>query len=289
MFNQRILAFGGVAVALLSSAFSEEALAEVLFQLKFEPEKVYLTDSEMKQSMTMPMAGQQMKTSALINATTSQTVKKVEEGGEIVQKMESMMMDMDAAGMKMNFNSENPQGPMAAMMAPMMDAKTTLVVNGDGNVVSVEAKALPGMENLGMGEDEMKQTARELLDMMANKKVSEGGSWKSISKMPMAGLTEEPVTINYTLTFEKMTEYEGHDVAQVKIEGVVDANDGNLQVTSKELTGQMLFDPAIGQPREVKMVVDLEIALPEGAAAAEGAPGKMPMRTETVSKLKEIK
>ncbi|MGJ8723515.1 MAG: DUF6263 family protein [Roseibacillus sp.] len=285
MIKKSILYPSALALVFSASISAEE----VLVQLKFEPGKVYITETEVKQSAVIAMAGQEMKTAMTMKATTSQTVTKAETGVTIVQKMDSMFMDMDAAGMKMTFDSENPEGPLAMMFGPLMEAETTMNLGPDGKVISIKAQAVPGMEAMGMGKEEMTQAAREMTDMMANKTVAEGASWTTTSKLPTGGMTEKPVTINYTMTFDSMVEKEEHRLAKILIVGKVDEGDGNLQVTSKELTGEMLFDPKIGQPREMTMIVDLEIGLPEGAEVAEGAPGKMPMRTETVSKLKGVK
>ena len=268
---------------------SEVQTEGVKFQLKFEPGKEYLTDTEMKQNMVMPMGGQQLKTSMTMNVVGSQTVSKVGEDVQVIQKMDSLVMDMNAAGMEIQFDSENPQGPMAAMIAPMMNAKSTMTLGADGEVISIVADVAPGMENMGMGEDEIKQSAREVSDLMANKVVAEGESWKATSTLPLGGMTAEPVSISYTMTFDSMIEKDGHELAKVLVEGVIDEDDGNLKVTSKDLSGEILFDPAIGQPREMTMVIDLEIGVPDGVSVQEGAGGKMPMRMETSSKLKAIK
>ena len=275
-----------LALVLATAAQAEE----VLFQLKFEPGKVYLTETEMKQKATLALAGQVIETSTAMNSIHSQTVSKADEGVKgvtIVQKFEQIKMDVDSGGMKATFDSRNPQGDLAMIMNSVMATKTRTNLGADGKVISIEAKVMPGMEMIGMGEEEMEQSARDVMDLMANKKVAEGESWTSTSKQPTGGLTEKPVTINYTLTFDSMVEKDGRRLAKVLIEGKIDEGDGNLQVTSKELSGQMLFDPEIGQPREITSIIDLEIGLPEGAHVAEGAPGKMPMRTEMVSRLKE--
>lgn len=293
----RLLYAAGLVALAFSSCKQAEEVAEaesaekegVRFQLQFEPGKEYLTDTEVKQNMVMPMAGQQLETTMTMKVVGSQRVTKVAEGVQVVQKMESMVMDMDAAGMKMQFDSENPEGPMAASIQPMMNAKTMMTLDPKGEVVSITADTVPGMESMGMGEDELKQSARELSDLMANQVVAEGESWETSSKFPLGGMTAEPVSINYTMTFDGMVEKDGYQLAKVLIAGTVEEDDGNLKVTSNELTGEMLFDEAIGQPRELKMVIDLEIGVADGVAVQEGAAGKMPMRMETYSQLKAIK
>ena len=274
-----------LALVLSAAAFAEE----VRVQLKFEPGKVYLTEVEMKQETAISLGGQEMKSSMKMTATSSQTVAKAEKGVSVVQKMEKVLMDVNMAGIESSFDSENPEGLLAATMGPIMKAESTMNLGPDGQVISIEAEAVPGMEAIGLGEDGIKQAAREVADLMPNKVVAEGESWTATSKLPLEGMTAEPVVIQYTLTFDSLVEREGRSLAKILIEGKIEGGDENLQVVSKELTGEMLFDPEIGQPREMSKLIDLEIGLPDGVAMAEGAPGKMPMRTEMKSKLKEIK
>lgn len=285
MMKQTILSTGLLSLVLASSASAED----VNFQLKFEPGKSYFTDSVVDQASMMEMGGQKIDSTVKMTILSSQAVSKSEQGIDIVQKFETLKMDMVVGGMAMAFDSENPAGPMAAMIAPMMNAKSTLTLDADGKVVGIKAEVAAGMEALGMGEEEVMQSARELIDMMPNKVVSEGDSWESTSKLPLGGMTEVPAAVNYTLTFDSMIEKDGHKLAKVLIKGTIDDGDENIQVTSRELSGEMLFDPKIGQPREVTMSFNLEIGLPEGVEVAEGAAGKMPMVMKTVSKLKEIK
>ncbi len=175
------------------------------------------------------------------------------------------------------------------MLKPLMDAETIMTLDLEGKVLSVEAPEIPGMENMGMGKEEMEQSVRELSELMANKVVTQGESWTALSQLPTGGMTKEPVSVKYTMTFIGMSEKEGRELAKVKIAGSIQSEDENLKVTSKELSGMLFFDPEIGQPREMTITMDLEIGLPEGAIIAEGAAGKMPMKMKTVSKLVEIK
>ncbi|WP_411844746.1 hypothetical protein AAFN60_12205 [Roseibacillus persicicus] len=286
MMKRPFLCVSLLAFATSASIFAEE----VEFMLKFEPGKSYITESQIEQASSMQMAGQNIDSKVSMKMVTSQVVSKSEEGLDIVQEIDSLKMDMLAAGMELKFDSENPGGGMLdAMISPMMKSKSTLTLDGDGKVVEVVAEVAPGMENMGMGEAEVTQSAREVFDLMPNKVISEGDSWKSTSNFPTGGMTEAPVPINYVLTFDSMVEKDGHKMAKVIIKGTIDDGDENLQVTSRELGGEMLFDPAIGQPREVMMNFDVEIGLPEGVEVAEGAAGKMPLVMKTVSKLKEIK
>ncbi len=279
------LFFSAVVIFTQIDALSGE---EVNFQLKFEPDKTYLNDVQMSQSMMMPMAGRELETKMMMSSVVSQKVTKTEEGIQVVQATDTVNIDMNAAGMNIKFDSENPEGPMAAIFKPMMDAKTAVVLSKEGEVLSAKAETFPGMENFGLSAEVMEKGATEIMSLMPNKVIPLGESWKVTSSLPLPGMTEKPTPLTYTLTFAEMTDFEGHKVAKINIEGVAGGEDKNLKVTSKELSGVMFFDPEIGQPRELKMKIGLEISVP--GAAQEGDKAKMaPIETETVTRLKEIK
>ncbi|MBK1832717.1 hypothetical protein [Roseibacillus ishigakijimensis] len=273
-------------LAFSSSAWSAE---EVFFQLKFEPGKTYLIESKIEQKATMPMAGQQIETESTMTLVTSQQVSKHEEGLAVVQKSESLLVDMTVGGMALSYNSAKPQGPAAAMFAPMLEASSTLVLGEKGEVISVTAQVPVGLEAMGMGEAEVKQSAREMVDLMANKKVKEGGNWLVISSFPLGGIVEKPVPVVYTLVFEKMVDQDERRLAKVRVSGEVKPEPGPLTVTAKEMGGYFLFDPEIAQVREAVLTYDFEIGLPEGTPLAPGAAGKMPLKMKSHSVLSEIK
>lgn len=284
--SQQVVSIGLITLSLCGSSVGEG----VKFQLNFVPGKVYVTKTSMAQTSSMVMAGQEIKTVMKMDAVTNQKVTAGEEGGvSVEQAVSSMKMDLNAGGMAMVFDSENPEGPLAAMFEPLLEAKTTMVLGKDGEVLKVDAPVVPGMENLGMGREELAQSAREMADMMPNKEIAVGESWTSKSLLPTGGMTEKPVTITYTMTFEGMVENEGKELAKVSVKGSIEDGDENIQVTSREISGVMLYDPKGGQPHETTLLLDIEIGLPEGAAVAEGAAGKMPMKMKTVSRLVEVK
>ena len=282
---QLTLSLGFLTFGLLNGLQAEG----VSFQLKFEPEKSYHTETEVVQSSEMMLGGQKINSSADMKIKTVQKATAVEGGIEVKQTMDSIKMKMNAGGMEMDFDSENPQGMLAGMFAPMMEAKTTTLYSEKGEILKVEVPAIPGMENLGMGKEELEQSAREVADMMPNKVVAVGESWTSQSQLPLGGMTEKPVAISYTMNFAEMVEKEGNQVAKVEIKGKIEDGDENLQVTSKKIEGVMYFDPELSQPRELVLTMELEIGLPEGVAVAEGDAGKMPMKMTSTSRLIEVK
>lgn len=283
--NQSLLA-GFLFCGLMGPSLGEEG---VLFQLRFEPGKSYLSATTMDNTSTIMMAGQEIKSVMKMELGSTQKVTAVENGVSVEQSINSIKMDANTGGMAMTFDSANPQGQLAAMLQPLMGAKTVMLLDAKGKVLSVEAPAIPGMEALGMGQEEMKQSAREMAEMMPNKEIAVGESWTAESLLPTSGMTEKPVTITYTMVFQGIVEQGDTQLAKVKIEGAIKDGDENIQVTSRELSGVMLFDPKLGQPVETTLLMDLEIGLPEDVPVAEGAAGAMPVKMKTVSRLVEVK
>jgi len=261
----------------------------VKFQLKFEPEKSYFTKTTVEQSADMMMGGKDVKSAVKMEMTTEQKAAAAAEGVEVKQSMSALKMSMDVGGMAMSFDSENPEGALAGMFKPLLDAESTTLYSNEGEILKIETPAVAGMENLGMGKDELEQSIRELSNMMPNRVIQVGESWTSKSQLSMGGITKDPVEVVYTLNFESLEEREGVEVAKVQIKGKIEDGDDNIQVTSKKLEGVMYFDGELGQPREWTVEMNLKIGLPEGVPVAGGAKGDMEMDVISTSKLIAVK
>ena len=262
---------------------------EVEFKLNFEDGKTYVTETVTDVETVLPLAGQVIESRVKMSMVSSQKASQQGQNTQVVQKLDAMKLDGTAAGMQLAYDSENPEGLLAATLGSLTDAETTMIIGADGKVISVKSNEVPGMEVLGMGENEMKQAAREIADLMPNKALKVGESWQASSKLPLTGISNEPATITYDMTFDSVVEKEGRQLAKIVIVGKVDEDDGNLRVTSKEIGGEMLFDPEIGQPRESKLVLSIEVGLPAGEESVEGEAKRIPMKTVTEAFLKEIK
>lgn len=275
-------------LSLLSSATL--SLAEkVDFTLKYKPGQTYLNEVETKQSMVMVMAGQPLNSSSEMTMVTYQNITEMGEGLQIEQGTNSVKMDMNTGGMQLNYDSEEPKGVLAATLQPLMEARTRIALDADGKITKVEAPAIPGMEMMGMGKEEMEQVARSTFDLFPGREVAEGEKWTSKTKMPMGGITPDAVELVYEMTFEKMVEAEGKKLAQVSLTGSMSDEGENISVKSKEITGTILFDPEEGQPAQITMKMSLEMGLPAGIPAEEGAPGVVPIEITTTSRLLEVK
>lgn len=262
---------------------------KVDFSLKFEPGQTYINETTMDQGMTMTMAGQEIATTSKMKMMTYQNVTQADEGLKVEQGTSVMKIDINTAGMDMNFDSENPAGPLAATMSPLLDAKTIVLLDAEGNISKVEAPAIPGMEMMGMGKKELELAARSAFDLYPNREIAEGGKWTSTTEMPLGGLTQKPVELSYEMTFEKMVEQDGKQLAKVLLTGTVESDDENLTIKSKKIDGTILFDSEVGQAHEITITMNLEMSLPAGIPAQEGAPAMMPISTTTTSRLVEVK
>lgn len=274
------------------SLFASTSLSmaeKVDFTLKFEPGQTYVNETQMEQKMALTLAGQPVETSSEMKLTTYQNVSEEGEGLRVEQGTSFLAMDISTGGMDMSYSSDEPGGPLSATMGPLLKAKTTVLLDAEGKITKVEAPAIPGMEAVGMGKEEMELAARTAFDLFPNQEVAVGEKWSSKTRMPMGGLTSEPVALLYEMTFEKMVEEEGRQLAQVTLTGKIESEDENLVLNSKKIEGMILFDPKLGQARKVEITMNLEMGLPAGIEAEEGAPGVMPIQTSTTSRLVEVK
>ena len=274
--------FGGVFILGAQVLCSKE---KVGLTLKFEPGKTYVSESVISQKSAIPMMGE---TSVEMKMLTAQTASQEGENVKVVQKSKSVKMDISMAGVKSSLDSEDPDSldpsnPIAGLLSGLMNVSSTIQLSPKGEIISVEAESAPGMETMGFGEVELKQSARELFDMLPSKSVAIGESWESESKMPLPEMFKGDVVVKYTHTFKGMEKVDGHELAKIVFTGKIDEKDENLSVTSKKIGGEILFDAKIGQPRKVTTESEIVIGLAEGGGMT------IPMTSKSMMTLKEIK
>ncbi|MDP0492382.1 MAG: hypothetical protein Q7Q71_15145 [Verrucomicrobiota bacterium JB023] len=261
----------------------------VSLKLNYVPGNSYVTETVMTQEMTMAMGGQEIESNVSMTMVKTATASAVDEGVKVSESTDRMIMKVDTGGMQLDFDSENPEGPMAGVLAPMLESKTHIVYDADGGIVSVEVPEIPGGAAMGMDQESLEIAAKEMAEMMPGKPVKPGEKWISKSQLPLGQLTEEPVAIKYEMVFVGMKEIDGRQLAQISIDGSIQGGDENLKLTSKSISGEMYFDSAVGQVRTMTMDVDMEIGLPEGVPVQEGGAGVIPMKSHIETTLKEIK
>jgi len=216
-----------------------------------------------------------------------------EKGLRVSQAFDSIRMRQEMQGLVMEYDSSDPSkggGLLGTVLKPMTEIKFAAIYDKKGKVVGTEGlDEVQGADQLGMGKEELEAMARQSSEFLPGRDVKPGDTWKSEVDLPMGELGGK-VTIDYTLKLENIVEQEGRKVARVSLSGKTKAAEEKegeelLKTEVKEATGMMLFDIELGQPLEISTTTLLETGLPAGIPQAEGAPGKMPIKSVSVQRL----
>jgi len=269
----------------------------VELRLKWEEGKRYSFVEETSMSMTMAMGGAKMATTSEITQVSHHDVSAHESGKEVSLAFDSMKMAVSMNGQEMmafDSKAEDGGGQMSAMLKPLLELKASVIYNEKGEVLEVKGlDDLEGMGQLGMGKEELDQMARQSSLLLPGKDVAPGATWSAEISVPLGELSKEPATMVLEMKFEEMIEKDGRKLAKLSMAGKIKKpaeGEGAPPVVmkSKKIEGSMLFDVELGQPVETKMEMELEIGLPEGVPVEEGAPGTMPMKIQSIQKLKSV-
>ena len=279
----------------LSPVFAEK----VDLKLKWEPGKRYIFENTSNSSAAMPFPGGQggkMETKGKVTMQLQNDVSKHKEGVRVSNSFSAIKMRQEMQGIVMEFDSEDPSkqgGLIAGMLAPLKDAKFDIIYDADGNYVKTEGlENFKGAGQLGMGRAELEAMTQQSSQYLPEKPVAPGDTWEADVDLPMASMGQ--AKIRYQFKFEELVKEGGREVAKISITGkmrdaVEDGGEELLKIEAKKVSGTMFFDVGLGQIIEVTTSLDLELGLPGGLQPAEGAPGKMPMKTVTVQKLVSVK
>ncbi len=266
----------------------------VELRLKWQPGKRYVFDNTADSSMKMPLPGQGLiETKGRMVMRIHNEVSPHEKGVRVSQSYDSLRMRQEMQGLVMEFDSSDPSkggGLLGTALKPLIETRFAAIYDKKGKVVGTEGlDKVQGANQLGMGKQELEAMARQSSEFLPGRDVKPGDTWNSEVDLPMGELGGK-VTIDYTLKLENVVEQEGRKIARVSFSGKMkeaeEAEEGEvLKVEVKEATGMMLFDIDLGQPLELSTTTLLETGLPAGIPQAEGAPGKMPIKSVSVQKL----
>lgn len=287
------------SLLIVVTAFLIAPAHAVELKLKWQTGKQYRFEQSSDSSAKVPLPGQGMvESKSKMVIGMQHTVGAHEKGSKVSVAFDGLRMKIEMAGIAFEFDSEDPTkpaGPLGPVLQPLADAKYEAIYGKDGallEVLGLDKIEAPGELGVGLGKDELEAMARQASDFMPGKDVQVGETWTAEVKLPMGGLGEDEVIV-YTLKLEAVEVRDDQELARVSMTGALKqrepAADAVLAVEAKEISGLMFFDLKLGQPREYRSTMDLEVALPAGVPVEEGAPGKMPMRTVTVQRLIEVK
>ncbi len=293
MMRASYVVLGALALGVLPGGAVE-------LRLKWQPGKRYVFDNTADSSMKMPLPGQGLiETKGRMVMRVHNDVSPHEKGLRVSQAFDSIRMRQEMQGLVMEYDSSDPSkggGLLGTVLKPMTETKFAAIYDKKGKVVGTEGlDKVQGADQLGMGKEELEAMARQSSEFLPGKDVKPGDTWKSEVELPMGELGTK-VTIDYTLKLENIVEQEGRKVARISLAGKMKAPEAGessgpppaepvLKTQVKEATGMMLFDIDLGQPLELSTTTFLETGLPAGIPQAEGAPGKMPIKSVAVQKL----
>lgn len=267
----------------------------VELKLKWQPGKRYVVENTTNSTATMPVPGQGMvETKSAMAMTMHHEATAHEKGVRVATEFERIKLKTAMAGFDMTFDSANPGqgGLLDQVLQPLVDTKYAAVYGENGELLELQGMdKVQGAGQLGLGKDEIEAMARQSVKFVPNKNVEVGDTWDAEIDVPMGALGTD-LTLVYTFKLEAVEDKDGKQIARVSMTGKAKekaAEEGAvLNVVAKNVTGTMFFDVKLGQPVEMQTTLDLEMGLPAGVPQAEGAPGKMPVKSHSVQKLVKI-
>ncbi len=267
--------------------------------LKWEPGKTYYFENSTQSRVKMPLPGQEPVDSVTTMVMEVRNgVSEHEKGIKVGFEFGRVMVKTNLQGLDIEYDSADPtksEGLLAGMLAPVAKAKFAAIYSGDGDFIEMEGlDSVQAAGQLGVGKGELEAMTRQSAQFVPNKTVAIGESWESEVDLPMGSLGQDLVLL-YSCILEEVVERDGKRLARILISGktrdeALRGEDGEqvLTVKARKIAGEILFDPILGQPVEIRNSMEMEMAVPASIPKAEGAPGTMPMSTESVQKLVRV-
>ncbi len=288
-------AMTNAAVVLGALALGTGFTGAVELKLKWDPGKRYVFENTADSSAKMPLPGQGLiETKGKLVLRVHNDVSEHAKGIRVGHAFSSVKMRQEMQGLVMEYDSADPAkggGLLEQVLKPLAETKFSAIYDKKGELVKTEGlDEVQGAGQLGMGKAELESMALQASSLLPGRDVKAGDTWNADVNLPMGAVGGE-VDITYTLKLEEIVKKEGREMARISITGKAKQPEKGqsveevLQVDVRKATGAMIFDVALGQPVEYSTTVELEMGLPAGLPQAEGAPGKMPLKTVSISKL----
>jgi len=267
----------------------------VELKLKWQPGKRYVFENTADSSAKMPLPGQGLiETKGKLVLRVQNDVSAHEKGVRVGHAFSSVKMRQEMQGLVMEYDSADPAkggGLLEQVLKPLADTRFSAIYNKKGELLKTEGlDEVQGAGQLGMGKAELESMALQVSSLLPGGEVQAGDTWNADVTLPLGAIGGE-VDITYTLKLEEIVKQEGREMARISIAGKAkragkeQSGEEVLKVDVRTASGAMVFDIALGQPAEYSTTVELEMGLPAGLPQAEGAPGKMPLKTVSVGKL----
>lgn len=253
-------------------------------------------DYQTRQDMNVNVdagAGAQMAMTAGQTLSATWTVKSVAENGDatIEQKIDRIQTKRtapDGQGFEYDTDSEEPAAGIAAMIAPMLEAKTsgplTFTMSPRGEVRDVKlsdelaeaVKGSPGGSENAV--EDFKSQVSQLAFQLPENPLKTGETWTTKNVINSAGGTAE--SIEMTFTYDGTRDADGTTYAVIKPSLKLDLGQSpavQMKVKDQKTDGEVLFDVQAGELHSLSINRKLTIDI---AAMGQTMPGMMDQNIE---------
>lgn len=290
-------------LALLLSLLCSAALsaAETTYELKqkYPPGETYqITRQNIQQ--TMQIAGRKMDNHIDQMIIAKRNISEPDDKGNktVTTSFERLVQKTVANNglMVLTYDTDKPAEQQNAMLAkalkPMMDSKTTAVVNDQGKIIEhtgmdgIKKAAGPAGE-ITPNDDQMKQMASQGQYLLPDRPVAVGETWKAsqTNSMPMGS-----IKIDYDVTLKEINNQDGRQIAVLEFKGKGNLQGGKTRQVGQaklkidkgtiEQKGTMLFDIQRGDTFSSTLTQDLTMTM-----SSPNAGGGQGMTMDTVQSM----
>lgn len=258
------------AVLVLSPVLSQAQ--ELRYKFQAGSKNTYVMDQT--QNMKMSAMGQEFEIKVNMNFEMTQVVDSVDANGsaKLKQKIDRVKMKMEGGPIgSMEYDSKSdkePEGPLAAMAGIFKamtesDIKMTLSNRGELSDIKMPEKLMEELKNVGGGagglggnmftEDQFKNMMGQSVMILPKEAVTPGSTtWDKTFDMKLGPIGTMKTTTKYTYV-GKAGDYEKIDMKiDMKLESDPNAP-FQMKMTTKEASGNTLFDNTKGRVQEMSM------------------------------------
>lgn len=273
--------FSALSAALIVSLLPTTTIRAdeaITLKSKIVPNKRYVVLQEVLSEMPMPLGGGEMKST--MSFTTNMSVSEIMDSRNrlISVDMGEVKMLIDAAGNKMEINSNDKTeqtNPMLKLLKTAVEgalkSKFDAEVDPEGNVIKVINKGEKSSSMLGggFGEEDLKQLVSSMFDHgFPDKEISKGDTWTH--KMETSNKMTGDLSMRMNYTYEGNGDFEGKSYPKLAVKGekdadveaAADAKKGFVNISKADSDGYILFDNDLGVARysEMSMNTTMEVS-----------------------------
>jgi len=278
-----------------------EQVPDTKQQLKFQFEagKSYFYEQVMKSNseMTNPATADKMEIEADMDMDFNFVAEKDPKGTKVDMTIDRFAMKQGSNGVTMieidTDDEEAENNPMAGMFTQLKDMELSAIYDEEGNLIEVKSSgSAPGMDQMGMGEDQFKQMFSQSHEILPNEPVGEGDTWEVEQEIPSGGGLP-PLKVKMTCTLEAFEELDGHKCAKISCVGELDKGDGAVEspisITIEEFESETWHDLELNMTRKTISNIKMIIGASKGAEIGANGMGEIPTTVMIEQNLVDVK